>query len=49
MLPNASVVREVCGAEGEVSDTISCMAKRNLSLCSGLLIPISREHKELSL
>ena len=33
---------EVAGAEGEVSDTISWMASRSLSRCSGLLIPISR-------
>ena len=35
-------LKEVAGAEGEVSDTISWMASRSLSRCSGLLIPISR-------
>lgn len=41
MSPKASVVREVLGAEGDVRDTISCMASRNLSRCSGLDMPIS--------
>ena len=36
------MVREVGGAEGEVRETISCMASLSFSLCSGLLIPISR-------
>lgn len=35
-------MREEAGAEGEVSETISWMARRSLSRCSGLLIPISR-------
>jgi hypothetical protein len=35
-------VREEAGAEGEVSETISWMARRSLSRCSGLLMPISR-------
>lgn len=37
----ALTVREVSGAEGLVSDTISWMASLSLSLCSGLLMPIS--------
>lgn len=39
--PNASVVLDVLGADGDVNDTISWMASRNLSRCRGLLIPIS--------
>lgn len=35
-------VLEVSGAEGLVSETISWMAKRSLSRCRGLLMPISR-------
>lgn len=35
-------VLEVSGADGLVSDTISWMAKRSLSRCRGLLMPISR-------
>ena len=35
-------VREVLGAEGLVRLTISWMARRSLSRCSGLLMPISR-------
>lgn len=35
-------MREEAGAEGEVSETISWMARRSLSRCRGLLIPISR-------
>lgn len=35
-------VREEAGAEGDVSETISWMARRSLSRCSGLLMPISR-------
>ena len=35
-------MREEAGAEGEVSETISWMARRSLSRCSGLLMPISR-------
>ena len=35
-------MREVGGAEGEVRETISWMASLSFSLCSGLLIPISR-------
>lgn len=41
MSPNAKVVLEVFGAEGDVRDTISWMASLNFSLWSGLLIPIS--------
>lgn len=37
----ALTVREVSGAEGLVSDTISWIASLSLSLCSGLLMPIS--------
>lgn len=33
--------RVLAGAEGLVRDTISWMAKRSLSLCRGLLMPIS--------
>lgn len=35
-------MREEAGAEGDVSETISWMARRSLSRCSGLLMPISR-------
>lgn len=35
-------VLEVGGAEGLVRDMISWMARRSLSLCRGLLMPISR-------
>lgn len=42
MSPNARVVRDVLGAEGEVSDTISCIASRSFRRCKGLLMPISR-------
>lgn len=35
-------VLEVSGADGLVSDTISWMARRSLSRCRGLLMPISR-------
>lgn len=35
-------VLEVSGADGLVSETISWMAKRSLSRCRGLLMPISR-------
>lgn len=35
-------VLEVSGAEGLVRETISWMAKRSLSRCRGLLMPISR-------
>lgn len=35
-------VREEAGAEGEVRETISWMARRSLSRWSGLLMPISR-------
>mgnify|MGYP004593452131 CR=1 FL=1 len=35
--PNAKVVREVFGADGLVSDTISCIANRNFNRCKGLL------------
>lgn len=42
MSPNARVVREVFGADGDVKDTISCMARRNLRRCSGFEMPISR-------
>lgn len=35
--PNAKVVREVFGADGLVSDTISCIANRNFNRCRGLL------------
>lgn len=35
-------VLEVGGAEGLVNDMISWMASLSLSLCRGLLIPISR-------
>uniref|UniRef100_A0A915KT44 Uncharacterized protein n=1 Tax=Romanomermis culicivorax TaxID=13658 RepID=A0A915KT44_ROMCU len=41
-LIRANVVLVVTGADGDVNDTISCMASRNLSLCKGLEIPISR-------
>lgn len=34
-------VLEVGGAEGLVSETISWMARRSLSRCRGLLMPIS--------
>lgn len=34
--------RVLAGADGLVRDTISWMARRSLSLCRGLLIPISR-------
>lgn len=37
----ALTVREVSGAEGLVRDTISWIASLSLSLCSGLLMPIS--------
>lgn len=40
--PWTLTVREEAGAEGEVSETISWMARRSLSRCSGLLMPISR-------
>ena len=35
-------MREEAGAEGEVRETISWMARRSLSRCRGLLMPISR-------
>lgn len=35
-------MREEAGAEGEVRETISWIARRSLSRCSGLLMPISR-------
>lgn len=35
-------VLEVSGADGLVRETISWMAKRSLSRCRGLLMPISR-------
>ena len=39
--PYANVVLDVAGAEGDVRETISCIASLNLSRCNGLLIPIS--------
>lgn len=39
--PKANVVLVVCGADGDVSETISWMARRSFSRWSGLLIPIS--------
>lgn len=38
----ALTVRDVGGAEGLVSDTISWMARRSLRRCRALLMPISR-------